>query len=95
MDFAKAASVTGSKFAFMRNGGALLEMELVNWALKTVASKGFTPMLTPDLVRSGVIDACGFQARGELQQVRRHDCGPPFITVAQPSAAVLSGTDIQ
>jgi seryl-tRNA synthetase len=51
------------------HGGALLEMELVRWVMHKVAGKGFTAMITPDLVRTGVVDACGFQARGEHSQV--------------------------
>ena len=41
----------------------------MRWAMHKVASKGFTPMTTPDLVRTGVIDACGFQSRGEHSQI--------------------------
>lgn len=31
--------------------------------------QGYTPIMTPDLVRSPVVHACGFQPRGEASQV--------------------------
>ncbi len=41
----------------------------MNWAMTTLADKGFTPVVTPDFVRESVADACGFQARGDHTQV--------------------------
>jgi seryl-tRNA synthetase len=55
----------------------MLELELVRWVMQKVAGKGFTPMTTPDLVRTGVVDACGFQARGEHSQVQTVPDSPP------------------
>ena len=33
LDFANASKLTGSKFVFMKNEAAMLELGLVNWAL--------------------------------------------------------------
>lgn len=51
LDFANASKVGGSKFVFMKNEAAMLELGLVNWALQFVARKGFTPVTTPDIAR--------------------------------------------
>jgi len=51
LDFSNASKITGSKFVFLKNEAALLEMALINWSLQKVASKGFTPFTTPDISR--------------------------------------------
>eukprot|EP00741_Cyanophora_paradoxa_P007211 tig00001094_g6977.t1 len=69
IDFESGAKVAGQKFYYLTNGAALLELGLVNWAMQKLAARGFTPILTPDLVRSHVVEGCGFQPRGENTQV--------------------------
>ena len=51
MDFQNASKLTGSKFVFLKNEAAILELALVNWAFNHVAKKGFTPMTSPDIAR--------------------------------------------
>lgn len=71
VDFENAARVSGNKFYYLRNAGALLELALVNWAMTIAASNGFTVMTTPDVAREEVVAGCGFQPRGEASQVYR------------------------
>lgn len=61
--------VSGSKFYYLKNEAVLLEMGLVNWALAEVSKRGFTPLITPEIVRSSVVGKCGFQPRGQNTQV--------------------------
>ena len=70
IDFDTAAEVSGSKFVYLKRAAALLELALVNWAMQKVVSKGFVPMMTPDLVRESVLEKCGFQPRGTATQVQ-------------------------
>lgn len=44
-------------------------MALINWTLSEVMKKGFTPLTTPEIVRSSVVEKCGFQPRGANTQV--------------------------
>lgn len=78
LDFHNASKLTGSKFVFLKNEAALMELALVNWALSFVAKKGFTPMTTPDIAKVNVVEGCGFQPRDEAGQVYllegKHDC---------------------
>eukprot|EP00967_Tisochrysis_lutea_P096507 scaffold141386_cov21-Tisochrysis_lutea.AAC.2 len=46
------AEVTGQKFYYLRNAGALLELALVSWAMARVGAKGYTPFTTPDIVKA-------------------------------------------
>jgi seryl-tRNA synthetase len=61
--------VSGSKFYYLKNEAVLLEMALVNWAISEVSKKGFTPLITPEIVRSSVVEKCGFQPRAQNTQV--------------------------
>ena len=60
MDFANASKLTGSKFVFLKNEAAMLELALCNWAMTKVMKRGFTPITTPDIARQSVVEACGF-----------------------------------
>lgn len=61
--------VSGSKFYYLKNEAVLLEMALINWTLSKVMKKGFTPLTTPEIARSSVVEKCGFQPRGTNTQV--------------------------
>lgn len=69
LDFETAAEVTGQKFYYLMNEGALLEMALVSYAMTKLVARGWTPYLTPDLARASVLEAIGFNPRGEETQV--------------------------
>ena len=62
---------SGSKFYYLKNEAVLLEMGLVNWTVSEVMKRGFTPLTTPEIVRSSVVEKCGFQPRGTNTQVIR------------------------
>uniref|UniRef100_M1D1D3 Seryl-tRNA synthetase n=1 Tax=Solanum tuberosum TaxID=4113 RepID=M1D1D3_SOLTU len=68
-DFDAAAEVSGSKFYYLKNEAVILEMGLVNWAVSEAMKRGFTPLTTPEIVRSSVVEKCGFQPRGTNTQV--------------------------
>ncbi|KAF8380801.1 hypothetical protein HHK36_028295 [Tetracentron sinense] len=68
-DFDAAAEVSGAKFYYLKNEAVMLEMALINWTLSEVVKRGFTPLTTPEIVRSSVVEKCGFQPRGANTQV--------------------------
>ncbi|KAH7858388.1 hypothetical protein Vadar_023254 [Vaccinium darrowii] len=61
--------VSGSKFYYLKNEAVLLEMALINWTISEVTRRGFTPLITPEILRSSVVEKCGFQPRGENKQI--------------------------
>ncbi len=69
IDFEKAAEVSGSKFYYLKNEGALLEMALIQFAFSKLVEKGFIPFITPDLARDKVLEGIGFNPRGEENQI--------------------------
>jgi seryl-tRNA synthetase len=60
IDVERAAKVSGSRFYYLTGVGALLELALVNMAMKQAVDAGFTPMLPPALVRSRAMEGTGF-----------------------------------
>ena len=68
-DFETGGKVCGSRFVYLTGAGAMLELALINWAMAKVVSKGFKPMVVPDLVRQQTMEKCGFQPRAENTQV--------------------------
>lgn len=88
LDFQSASKITANKFVFLKNEAAILELALINWAFNHVAKKGFTPITTPDIARTNVVEACGFQPRDDAGQIYqldgKNECliGTAEITVA-------------
>lgn len=80
VDFEAAGEVSGQKFYYLRNAAALLELALVNWAMTKAAARGFTPIMTPDLVKASVLEKCGFQPRGSNTQVYSIQDSPLCLT---------------
>ena len=68
IDFEKAASVTGSQFYYLRNQAAQMELALAHYTMQRAIADGFTPVIVPDLVRSSVLNACGYRPRGDATQ---------------------------
>ncbi|HSA51955.1 MAG TPA: serine--tRNA ligase [Yinghuangia sp.] len=75
IDVERAAKVSGSRFYFLTGIGALLELALVNMAMAQAGAAGFTPMITPALVRPRAMEATGFlgQAAENVFHLERDD----------------------
>ncbi|MEO5930156.1 MAG: serine--tRNA ligase [Candidatus Kapaibacterium sp.] len=69
IDFESATTVSGAKFYYLLNEGALLEFALINYAISKLLARGFTPYLTPDLARTDILEKIGFNPRGAETQV--------------------------
>ncbi len=60
IDMERGAKVSGARFYFLRGIGARLEIALMNLALDTALQNGFTPLITPTLVRPEIMQGTGF-----------------------------------
>jgi seryl-tRNA synthetase len=69
VDLEAGARVAGHGFYFLKNEAVLLELALVQYALETVRSAGFTIFTTPDLARDDVLEGIGFLPRGPEAQI--------------------------
>ncbi|WP_415947606.1 serine--tRNA ligase [Streptomyces sp. KLOTTS4A1] len=75
IDTERGAKVSGSRFYFLTGVGALLELALVNAAIAQATEAGFTPMLTPALVRPQSMAGTGFlgQAADDVYHLDKDD----------------------
>ncbi|KAG3113573.1 Serine--tRNA ligase/mitochondrial [Phytophthora idaei] len=69
LDTQTAAKVAGSKFTYLCNEGAMMEIALVHWTLSKLRARGFKVMFPPDVAHYKLVEGCGFQPRGEATQI--------------------------
>ncbi|HOF63258.1 MAG TPA: serine--tRNA ligase [Dermatophilaceae bacterium] len=60
IDMERGAKVAGARFYFLTGVGARLELALLQMAIAQAVEAGFTPMITPTLVRPEVMKGAGF-----------------------------------
>jgi seryl-tRNA synthetase len=69
IDFEAGAQVAGHGFYFLKNEAVLLELALQKYAVDLLVAEGFTPVITPDLARTDVLQGIGFIPRGPETQI--------------------------
>lgn len=60
IDMDRGAKVSGARFYFLKGVGARLEIALMNMALDRALQHGFTPLITPTLVKPEIMAGTGF-----------------------------------
>ncbi len=60
IDMVRGAKVSGSRFYFLKGIGARLEIALMNMGLDRALQAGFTPLITPTLVKPEIMQGTGF-----------------------------------
>jgi len=64
VDMPRAVKFAGARMYFLKNEGAMLEFAIFKFALDHLISKGFGPMIVPQLVRREAMVGTGFFPRG-------------------------------
>ena len=60
IDMQRGAKVSGSRFYFLTGVGALLQLGLLQMAVQQAVEHGFTPSITPSLVKPEAMEGTGF-----------------------------------
>lgn len=60
IDVPRGAKVSGSRFYYLTGVGAQLELGILNLAMAKAIENGFTPIITPTLVRPEIMSGTGF-----------------------------------
>lgn len=71
LDMERGAKVAGSRFYYLRGAGVLLEQALMRFGLDLLVAEGFTPVVTPFLMRPEVIMGAYGGAELDTQQIYR------------------------
>nr|NIO37121.1 serine--tRNA ligase [Candidatus Bathyarchaeota archaeon] len=100
MDIERAGKVAGARFFYLKNEGVLLDMAVMNFALKEMIKKGFVPVQPPFLMRrkpyEGVVALSDFE--NDLYKIEDEDLYL-IATSEHPMAAmfmdeVLNASDL-
>lgn len=64
IDVVRAAKVSGARFYYLKNEGALLEMALTRYAFDTLVKEGFIPILPPVIIKRSTMQELGYMENG-------------------------------
>jgi seryl-tRNA synthetase len=78
IDTERGSKVSGSRFYFLTGYGALLQLGLLQLAVRLAAANGFTPMIPPVLVRPEVMAGTGFLG-SHAEEVYRIDSDDLYL----------------
>jgi seryl-tRNA synthetase len=67
IDMERGARLSGSRFAYLRGELVLLELALVNYAMRKLVAEGFEPVIPPVLVRERALYGTGYFPDTEQQ----------------------------
>lgn len=75
VDMERGAKVSGARFYFLKGIGARLELAMMQMGLDQALESGFTPMITPTLVRPETMSGTGFDVEhdDEIYRLERDD----------------------
>jgi seryl-tRNA synthetase len=92
VDMPRAAETSGSRFAYLMREAVLLELALVQHAMRVLVEHGFTPVVPPVLVRERTMEEAGFFPT-DRAQVYDVDGGELFLvgTSEVPLSALHRG----
>ncbi len=85
IDVPRAAKVSGTRFYYLKGAGVILEFALIQYALKTLAKEGFTPVVPPVLIKKESMQGMGYLEHG----------GEENMYVLDGDGLVLVGTSEQ
>lgn len=69
IDTVRAAKVSGARFTYFIGDGALLELALVDLAVKAARAHGFVPVTVPHLVNAKAMRAMGYLEHGGHDEI--------------------------
>ena len=69
IDVKRAAKVSGSRFGYLKNEGALLEFALKQFAFEVLIKEGFIPVIPPVLIKKEIMDGLGYTQMGEEENI--------------------------
>nr|WP_221473108.1 serine--tRNA ligase [Planomonospora venezuelensis] len=70
IDMERGAKVSGARFFFLKGAGARLQLGLLNMAMQQAVAAGFTPMITPVLVKPEAMQGTGFHVAHDKEIYR-------------------------
>jgi seryl-tRNA synthetase len=94
IDMERGATVSGSRFAYLKGDLVLLELALVRYAFETLMGHGFEPVIPPVLVREQALYGTGFLPDTEQQIYHLPDDDLYLVGTSEVPLASLHAKDI-
>ena len=94
IDMDAAASLSGSRFAYLKGDLVLVELALVRFALEKLRAHGFEPVIPPVLVRERALYGTGFLPDTEQQIYRLPDDELYLVGTSEVALASLHDEEI-
>jgi seryl-tRNA synthetase len=69
IDVKRAAKVSGTRFAYLKNEGALLEFALIQLAFDLLTKEGFIPIVSPVLIKTEAMRGLGYMEHGADEDI--------------------------
>lgn len=69
IDVKRAAKISGARFGYLKNGVALLEFALIQYAFDKLLDHGFQPVITPVLIKTEMMRGMGYLEHGADQEI--------------------------
>jgi seryl-tRNA synthetase len=88
IDVVSASSVSGPRFAYLKNDAVLLEFALVQFALELLLKEGFIPVVPPVLIKKEVMKGLGYMENGGDEDMF-HITNDNFILVGTAEHALV------
>lgn len=85
IDVQRASKISGARFYFLKNDGALLEFALRELAFELLLKEGFIPVLPPVMIKTEVMKGLGYMENG----------GDEDMYIFEKDGLVLVGTSEQ
>jgi seryl-tRNA synthetase len=64
IDINRASKVSGTRFAYLKNEGALLEFALLRYAFDFLIKENFIPVIPPELIKTETMKKLGYMENG-------------------------------
>lgn len=86
IDIPRATKVSGSRFAYLKNQGVILEFALVQYAMEILVKEGFIPIIPPVIIKKEITDALGYW-QGKIDE--KHTANENYYVVYDPKEEEL------
>ncbi|GLX02226.1 serine--tRNA ligase [Microtetraspora sp. NBRC 16547] len=94
IDMERGAKVSGARFFFLTGVGARLQLGMLNMAMQQAIEAGFTPMITPVLVRPESMQGTGFHVAHDKEIYRLPDDDLYLVGTSEVPLAAYHGDEI-
>ncbi|WP_433220632.1 serine--tRNA ligase [Microtetraspora malaysiensis] len=94
IDMERGAKVSGARFFFLTGVGARLQLGLLNMGMQQAIETGFTPMITPVLVRPESMQGTGFHVAHDKEIYRLPEDDLYLVGTSEVPLAAYHGDEI-